>query len=110
MPSTRNLMCWMKSKRKLRCCVAAVTASVILTSCLAETEKEGEVKPMVYEGMSVDDLENTLGKPDSVVKGGTVYDVASGRKKKVERLYFKKRTVVAIDDTVKVPDETRRSR
>ncbi len=102
-----NWMYWMKSKSKVAR-IAVWLSCIVFASCADSTDEKEAVKPMVYEGMPVNELETTLGKPDSVVKGGTVYDVASGRKKKVERLFFKKRVVVAIDDTVKVPDEKKR--
>lgn len=108
MPFTPNSMYWKRSESKVAC-TSIWLCCVMLASCADSADDKESVKPMVYEGMPVTELENTLGKPDSVVKGGTVYDVESGRKKKVERLHFKKRIVVAIDDTVKVPDERRRT-
>lgn len=67
--------------------------------------KGGTTKQMVHEGMPAGSLRNVLGEPDSTVKGGTVYDVEMGVKKSVERWHYPKRTVVLIDDTVKVPNE-----
>lgn len=59
---------------------------------------------MVYEGMPVGDLTLTLGSPDSIQAGGTVYNADLSKTQKVEKWYFDARTVVVIDDTVKTPN------
>ncbi len=60
---------------------------------------------MVYEGMAKSDLENVLGKPDSIGEVQKIYDPNRGKQKSVVRWYYEKRTVVLIDDTVKVSNE-----
>lgn len=77
---------------------------VLLSNCSGSAEKQA-ARPMVYEGMPKVDLEEVLGRPDSVGKVQKIYDVNQGIKKSVERWYYPKRTVVFIDDTVKVTNE-----
>jgi len=75
-----------------------------LQACdFSEPEKKRE-RPMVYEGMPIEDLTLTLGSPDSIQPGGTVYNADISKTQKVEKWYFDTRTVVVIDDTVKTPN------
>ncbi len=78
-----------------------------LVACQTENPSE-EQRPLVYEGMPADDLRETLGKPDTIEPGGTVYDANTESTKKVEKWVYTKRTVVVIDDTVKSPNIPRR--
>lgn len=94
------------SNRKIT--LAAAIALLAISCESGRSGKEQQVKPMVFEGMPANDLERVLGEPDSISKGGTIYDVAAGKKKALFRWHFKKRTVVVIDDTVKVPNEVQR--
>jgi len=84
--------------------ISGFAAVVIIVAACGERVEE-KAKPMVYEGMGLMELETVLGRPDSIVAGGTVYDVEAGKKKSLERWHYTKRTVVVIDDTVKVPNE-----
>lgn len=87
----------------------AATIAFLGVSCGTDgSGEEQRVKPMVFEGMPANDLEQVLGEPDSISKGGTIYDVAAGEIKELFRWHYKKRTVVVIDDTVKVPNEVKR--
>lgn len=63
-----------------------------------------EVRPLVYEGMSAEELRQTLGNPEKTEPGGTVYDANAEKTKVVEKWFYAKRTVVLIDDTVKSPN------
>lgn len=63
---------------------------------------------MIYEGMPVNEVEQLLGRPDSISKNGTIYDVEAGKKKSLYRWHYEKRTIVIVEDTVKVPNELRR--
>lgn len=60
-------------------------------------------QPLIHEGMSVEELKEILGAPDSIYPGGTVYDANTESTKKVERWMYPKRNVLVIDDTVKSP-------
>lgn len=60
---------------------------------------------MVYEGMAKSALQEVLGRPDSIGEVQKIYDANRGIQKSVERWYYSKRTVVLIDDTVKVTNE-----
>ena len=88
---------------------STITLLTLLASCSSfESGETQQAKPMVYEGMAVEELKQVLGEPDSTSQGGTIYDVEAGNKKALYRWYYEKRTVVVIDDTVKVPSETQR--
>ncbi len=77
-----------------------------LISCRPSTDtNENSAPQLVYEGMTVIELSKVLGEPDSVQTGNQIYDAASSRRKPMERWYYPKRTVVVIDDTVKVTNE-----
>lgn|SRR5690554_34798 len=86
-----------------KACLYGLSLIVILSTpgCDFSDPEQRRERPMVYEGMSVNDLTITLGSPDSVQSGGTVYNADLGRTQKVEKWYFDSRTVVVIDDTVK---------
>lgn len=107
-PSWKSWMKWnnRNTLMKDRKVVAAVAVLLLTSSCGPSREEEPQAKPMVYEGMPVSELEQVLGRPDSVSKGGTIYDVEAGKKKFLHRWHYKKRTVVIIEDTVKVPNES----
>ncbi len=60
-------------------------------------------KPLIYEGMPSSELTLTLGQPDSVQQGGTVYNADLNKTQNVEKWYYETRTVVLIDDTIKMP-------
>lgn len=89
----------------LLCCGAGIALCLGCDHPETGTTHSAETQKMVYEGMPGVDLKNVLGAPDSTAEWGSVYDVEAGRKKAVERWYYPKRTVVLIDDTVKVPNE-----
>ncbi len=77
-----------------------------IVSCKGESAApDKDPPPLVREGMSAAKLRETIGRPDSVVISGTVYDVELGQKRVVSRWYYPKRTVLLIDDTVKVGRE-----
>lgn len=79
-----------------------------LQACtFSEPEKKKE-RPMVYEGMPIEDLTIVLGTPDSIQSGGSVYNADLSKTQKVEKWYFDTRTVVVIDDTVKTPNMNER--
>lgn len=67
-------------------------------------EDKASVKPMVYEGMSAEELKNILGEPMERDSTGSVFDANKGKTLKVQKWYFEKRTVVLIDDTVIKPN------
>lgn len=77
----------------------------IACSSPSSREKEARTPSMIDEGMSAESVRKLLGQPDSTESGGAIYDVASGKKKMLERWYYPKRTIVMIDDTVKVANE-----
>ena len=49
--------------------------------------------------MSVEELREILGAPDSIQPGGSVYDANSERTKRVEKWFYPKRKVMVIDDS-----------
>jgi len=74
---------------------------LILCSCSGSGVENKKERPMVYEGMPVNDLTLILGKPDSIQTGGSVFNADYNKNQKVEKWYYDVRTVVLIDDTVK---------
>lgn len=77
---------------------------VSLQACNTAGPENKKERPMVYEGMPISDLTLTLGAPDSIQAGGSVYNADLSKTQKVEKWYFDTRTVVVIDDTVKTPN------
>ena len=73
-------------------------------ACNSAAPDKKKERPMVYEGMPISDLTLTLGTPDSIQTGGSVYNADLSKTQKVEKWYFDTRTVVVIDDTVKTPN------
>lgn len=65
------------------------------------SEKPQNEKPLVYEGMSAQELRNNLGEPTSIDSSGQIYDTRYKKKMIVERWRYDKRTVLIINDTVK---------
>lgn len=63
--------------------------------------KKKEVRPLVYEGMSAEELRNNLGEPVSIDSTGKVFDTRYKKKMVVEKWKYAKRTVLLINDTVK---------
>lgn len=89
--------------------IGAITSFTLISCCVAIAACQNEPppeeqRPMVYEGMPINELRQTLGKPDTIQPGGTVYDANTESTKKVEKWVYEKRTVVVIDDTVKSPN------
>ncbi len=74
---------------------------LMLWSCSGSGDENKKERPMVYEGMPVKDLTLILGKPDSIQKGGSVFNADYNKNQLVEKWYYDVRTVVLIDDTVK---------
>jgi hypothetical protein len=76
--------------------------SLVLTACAEQAQKEP--RPLVYEGMPKSELENVLGVPRSIDSTGSVFSAESGKKLKIERWTYEKRTVLIINDTVTQPN------
>ena len=75
---------------------------LLCVSCSNSSEKIEE-KPLVYEGMSKNDLIINLGEPISKDSSSKVYDPVSKKMLAVEKWQYDKRTVLLINDTVKDP-------
>jgi len=75
--------------------------AVIITCACADTEKS---KPLVYEGMSAEELENTLGAPISQDSVRYIFEGETMEMLPVEKWTYPKRIVLLINDTVKVPN------
>jgi len=74
-------------------------ALFLLSSC--ENQSKEEQKPLVYEGMSSQELRMNLGPPLSIDSSGTVFSMELKKKIQVERWKYEKRIVLIINDTVK---------
>jgi hypothetical protein len=83
-------------------CLFVLILSLVLTACAEHAQKEP--RPLVYEGMSKSELENVLGVPRSIDSTGSVFSAESGKKLKIERWKYEKRTVLIINDTVTQPN------
>ncbi len=75
--------------------------ALLLNSCTTSNPSEESARPLVYEGMSAEDLKSVLGNPERRDTSGLVYDAESDTRKRMERWYYDKRTVILINDTVK---------
>lgn len=72
--------------------------------CIPTPENETEVKPLVYEGMSSQDLERVLGSPSKKDSVSSIYLANEKKTVAVEKWYYDKRTVLVINDTIKDPN------
>lgn len=78
----------------------------ILIACVAckpGGKKDADVRPLIYEGMPKDELIEILGQPDSIVSGGSVYNADYNKNFAIYKWYYKTRTVMIINDSVKTP-------
>ena len=76
-----------------------ILAILFIHAC-RNTEKK-EQKPLVYEGMSISELEGNLGTPISIDSSGEVYSTKLKKKISVQKWTYDKRVVLIINDTVK---------
>jgi hypothetical protein len=81
---------------------------LVLFACSQPEAATQESQQLVREGMSLKDVQQVLGTPDSLSKPQTIFNVESKGKINLQRLYYSKRVVVLINDTVKVSNETER--
>ena len=88
--------------RRVFILIISIALSSIWISCQGENKKE--VKALVYEGMSRQDLRNKLGEPISIDSSGHVFDTQRQKKVRLEKWEYDKRTVLIINDTVKDPN------
>ena len=81
--------------------------TLLSSACNAgnDSGNKSNAPALIIEGMPKSALGNVLGVPDSISTGLSIYDVEAGEKKALERWYYPKRTVVLVDDTVKVANE-----
>lgn len=84
--------------------ISLLAIGVVFYNCGGNNADTKNLRPMVYEGMPINDLSITLGKPDSIEPGGTIYNADYNKTQKVVKWYYDERTVVIIDDTVKTPN------
>jgi len=78
---------------------------VLLVGCsLSNENSTTTAKKMVYEGMSADELIQTLGNPNSVAIRDSIFDANSMSKMAVEQWNYSKRSVLLINDSVKHPN------
>lgn len=91
-----------KKMGRLRHGIAVFVFLSVGLSCSSCTTKRAEekVRPLVYEGMPVKELEDVLGEPERKESEGKVYDANSGKTKTVSHWYYSRRTVTLINDTV----------
>jgi hypothetical protein len=75
--------------------------ALLFAAISCNSQKEQEEKPLVYEGMSADELRSNLGEPASIDSSGKVFDTRYKKKMVVEKWKYEKRTVLLINDTVK---------
>lgn len=75
----------------------------LFVACQSGGKKEAEIRPLIYEGMPKGELVEILGQPDSVLSGGTVYNADYNKSFPIEKWYYKTRTVMIINDSVKTP-------
>jgi hypothetical protein len=73
----------------------------IAAACANREEKP---KPLVYEGMSGEELEKTLGLPSEKDSLQPIFDGETMERLPVEKWIYEKRTVLLINDTVKNPN------
>jgi len=78
---------------------AVASALILLSSC--NNQSKEEQKPLVYEGMSSQELRMNLGAPLSIDSSGEVFSMELKKKIQVERWEYEKRIVLIINDTVK---------
>lgn len=76
---------------------------LFILSC-GNPEKEIKERPLVYEGMSGEELKNVLGLPARIDSLSPIYDGETMKKMPVEKWFYQKRTVILINDTVKNPN------
>ncbi|MEM9053039.1 MAG: hypothetical protein AAGC47_13375 [Bacteroidota bacterium] len=76
---------------------------VCLLGCSSPDQEKEKTKELVYEGMSSDELEETLGNPNSINDRGEIFNAETMQKMSVEEWIYDKRTVLLINDTVKNP-------
>lgn len=79
--------------------LAVAVATISSTSC--SNPNQQDEKPLVYEGMSSQELRDKLGDPLSIDSSGKVYDAQHKKKLILEKWEYEKRTVLIINDTVK---------
>jgi hypothetical protein len=77
---------------------------ILLTSCGVSSTKNEESRPLVYEGMSADELRGVLGEPKEIDDKGEIFDAKSMTKMSLQHWIYDKRVVILINDTVKDPN------
>ncbi len=84
--------------------IKAVIGLFIFISCGESSVKNEKPRPLVYEGMSADDLRSVLGEPEEIDDRGEIFDAQSMTKMSLEHWIYEKRVVILINDTVKDPN------
>lgn len=87
--------------RRTRLFLFVLLSVLVFSAVSCSPEKKKEEKPLVYEGMSADELRTNLGEPSSIDSTGRVFDTRYNKKMVVEKWKYEKRTVLLINDTVK---------
>ncbi|MCZ4408284.1 hypothetical protein O3Q51_05660 [Cryomorphaceae bacterium 1068] len=79
-------------------------ALFLFISCAESSTKREEPRPLVYEGMSADELRGVLGEPKEIDDRGEIFDAQSMTKMSLQHWIYDKRVVILINDTVKDPN------
>lgn len=78
--------------------------ALLWAQCSNINSEETAVKPLVYEGMSSQELERVLGKPNEKDSVSAIYLADQKKTVAIEKWFYDKRIVLIINDTIKDPN------